>query len=232
MEEKKELTIEQKLKAPFPVESLHWRMGNTNAKKTRCNMLVYIDARDVMDRLDEVFGQEWSDDYKEVQGRIVCTITINGISKSDGAGDTNFEAEKGGLSDAFKRAAVKWGIGRYLYDAGKYNCWVDYDESKKYTLYEDNKEQLDRVARLLSGWELTPAEKAKATRDANKERAIELKETAEKTLAWLEAKKDNLSLKEEEKLQWLLKELGSYKECEEIANKLAKACMEKDNIKV
>ena len=37
------------------------------------------------------------------------------VAKADGAGDTAHEAEKGGISDAFKRAAVQWGVGRYLY---------------------------------------------------------------------------------------------------------------------
>jgi hypothetical protein len=38
------------------------------------------------------------------------------VRKSDGAGETQVEGEKGAISDALKRAAVKWGIGRYLYD--------------------------------------------------------------------------------------------------------------------
>ena len=54
-----------------------------------------------------------------LDGRTVCELSlkINGvwITKTDGAGDTNIEGEKGGLSDAFKRAAVKFGVGRYLY---------------------------------------------------------------------------------------------------------------------
>jgi hypothetical protein len=41
----------------------------------------------------------------------------------NGAGDSDVEAEKGAISDAFKRAAVKWGIGRYLYDLD--SPWVD-----------------------------------------------------------------------------------------------------------
>ena len=32
------------------------------------------------------------------------------------------EAEKGRISDAFKRAAVHWGVGRYLYNLP--NVWV------------------------------------------------------------------------------------------------------------
>jgi hypothetical protein len=37
------------------------------------------------------------------------------IGKSDGAGDSAIEGAKGGISDALKRAGVRWGIGRYLY---------------------------------------------------------------------------------------------------------------------
>jgi len=58
--------------------------------------------------------------HKIVDSGYCCTIKckINGewISKGDNAPDTDIESLKGGSSDAFKRAAVKWGIGRYLYD--------------------------------------------------------------------------------------------------------------------
>ena len=37
------------------------------------------------------------------------------ITKWDGAENTDVEGVKGGLSGAMKRAAVQWGIGRYLY---------------------------------------------------------------------------------------------------------------------
>lgn len=45
--------------------------------------------------------------------------------QTDGAENTDIEPVKGGLSDAYKRAAVKWGIGRYLYDMEA--AWVDVD---------------------------------------------------------------------------------------------------------
>lgn len=153
--------VMKKLKAPFPVEKLSWRVGQkTNwdkvkncpkddTKPVKAMMLVYIDARDVQDRLDEVCGFNWENEFKSVNGRTTCRITINGISREDGAGDTDFEAEKGGLSDAFKRAAVQWGVGRYLYDAKNYNTWVDCTNMKDYEIYEKNKEQLDNVAGLL-----------------------------------------------------------------------------------
>ena len=43
--------IEVDLKRPFPVAKLKWRRGQGGSGE-----LVYITARDVMDRLDEVFG--------------------------------------------------------------------------------------------------------------------------------------------------------------------------------
>jgi hypothetical protein len=82
--------------------------------------LAYIDARTVMKRLDDVMGIDgWQDSYKSIENRTICELSlkINGIwiTKSDGAGDTKIEGAKGGISSSFKRAAVKFGVGRYLY---------------------------------------------------------------------------------------------------------------------
>lgn len=110
-----------KLSAPFA--DVHWRAQNVTKDGSKALALAYIDARDVMDRLDEVCGPAgWQDSYAETpKGRLICTLSIlspdgDWITKSDGAGDTDVEGEKGAISDAFKRAAVKWGIGRYLYN--------------------------------------------------------------------------------------------------------------------
>lgn len=118
----------EELRAPFPADRVSWRVGSTNGDKTRGLALAYIDARDVQDRLDQVCGAEnWQNSFPHANGKTVCRISIriNGewIGKEDGAGDTDVEAEKGALSDAFKRAAVKWGIGRYLYDLD--SPWVE-----------------------------------------------------------------------------------------------------------
>jgi len=108
------------LARPFPVESLKFRVGpkyGNNAKP-----LTYIDARDAYERLDEVLGPDgWSNEYQLQDKRITCSIIVkddngNDIVKSNGAGDTDFEADKGAYSDAFKRAAVLLGVGRYLYN--------------------------------------------------------------------------------------------------------------------
>lgn len=125
--------IHELLSRPFKDSQIHWRVGATNKQKTMAMPLAYIDARDVMDRLDEVVGPgHWSDSYAETaSGILICTLTIDypgigPVSKSDGAGQTDFEGEKGGISDAFKRAGVKHGIGRYLYGFGAQ--WVALDE--------------------------------------------------------------------------------------------------------
>lgn len=111
-----------RLSAPFPPEAISWRAQQLVSNNTKALALAYIDARDVMRRLDAVCGPEnWQDSYAETpKGRLICTIQIRTeqgwVSKSDGAGDTDVEGEKGAISDAFKRCAVKWGIGRYLYE--------------------------------------------------------------------------------------------------------------------
>lgn len=116
------MTIDwEKLRAPFAPDEIHWRVGSKTKDNTKGLALAYIDARDVMSRLDAVVGPaDWQDEYQFIGEVIVCRIGIRVVDdwvwKTDGAGKTQIEAEKGGISDAFKRAAVKWGIGRHLYD--------------------------------------------------------------------------------------------------------------------
>lgn len=122
------------LRAPFDPAKISWRVGSTTRDKTKGMALAYIDSRDVMERLDAVCGVEnWECRYPHAAAKTVCEIAIfikdRWVVKADGAGDSDVEAEKGALSDAFKRAAVKWGIGRYLYDLD--SPWVELDTSEK-----------------------------------------------------------------------------------------------------
>jgi len=120
------------LSEPFSPEAIDWRVGATNGEKTKGIALAYIQARPVMDRLDEVVGAEnWTDTYTPIQDKngtvgFICTLSLkigsDWIAKTDGADTSDIEAIKGGISDAFKRAAVKWGVGRYLYDLP--DIWV------------------------------------------------------------------------------------------------------------
>lgn len=126
------VTIEslRELHRPFPADSISWR-AQTVAKRdsgTFALALAYIQSRDVMDIMDRVCTPAYwqSEHYDAGNGKLGCRIGIyindQWVWKSDGAGDTDVEAEKGAFSDALKRAAVNWGVARYLYDLG--NTWV------------------------------------------------------------------------------------------------------------
>lgn len=140
------------LAAPFNPREVSWRIGSMKKDKTAGMALAYIDARVVMDRLDAVCGPAgWQCKYSHANGKTVCDIAIlikhdqghEWIWKADGAGDSDIEAEKGALSDAFKRAAVRWGIGRYLYELP--SPWVEVDEWKRIKAAEHKK--LDQILR-------------------------------------------------------------------------------------
>lgn len=139
------------LSLPFPPQEIEWRVGSTNSDKTKGLALAYLTARHVMDRLDTVCGPEnWQDRYEFHGSRTVCylSLRIGGewITKADGAGDSDVEAEKGAISDALKRAAVKWGIGRYLYLLG--NAWVTIEAAGK--SYKIANAEYGRLEKMLA----------------------------------------------------------------------------------
>lgn len=113
-----------KLKEPFPAEDIEWRLqqcGSTQ-KGIWAKCLAYVTNRAIMNRLDEVCGPEnWKNEFSTApDGGVLCGISIkvndSWITKYDGAENTDIEGVKGGLSGSMKRAAVQWGIGRYLYN--------------------------------------------------------------------------------------------------------------------
>ncbi len=122
------------LKNPFNPKQLKWRVGATNKEKTKGIALAYIDSRDVMKRLDDVCGPDrWQSKLIRTGDGFTCELGIKfndeWVWKSNSAGDTKVESIKGGASDAFKRAAAVWGVGRYLYYLPR--VWVELDEYKK-----------------------------------------------------------------------------------------------------
>ena len=145
-------SITDALAAAFPPENISWRVGSTTADKKKGMALANIDARDVMERLDTVCGvANWQDRYEFHGARTLCylSIRIDGewITKADGAGDSDVEAEKGAISDALKRAAVKWGVGRYLYDLAA--PWVEIEQAgRSYRIKASEKGKLNAAARV------------------------------------------------------------------------------------
>jgi hypothetical protein len=95
-----------------------WRVQSSKYGKANC--VAYIDARDAQDLLDEVCGPEnWQTLYYDENGLLFCKVGIkvkdDWVWKSDTGSESNVEKDKGHVSDAFKRACVNWGVGRFLY---------------------------------------------------------------------------------------------------------------------
>jgi hypothetical protein len=109
------------LAAPFHPSEVRFR---TQANR----QLAYITARTAMNRLDEVMGPEnWWDEYIPGENSVLCKLSIclpdgHVLTKCDAGGYAGMadsgDDEKSGISDSFKRSAVKFGIGRYLYRDG------------------------------------------------------------------------------------------------------------------
>jgi hypothetical protein len=132
------------LSEPFPSEDIEWRVGPTNAKSKKADdpakgqPLLYINARTVMDRLDAVCGLDgWQCNYTVgLNGSMICNIGVkmpdgSWVWKADAAGETDMEGEKGAASDALKRAAVRFGVGRYLYEIK--HPWIELDDKFRLT---------------------------------------------------------------------------------------------------
>lgn len=137
MNDAERLRVRAELAEPFAVESVKFKPQAV--KNNRCMAIAYIDARLVEDRLDEVVGVDgWKDDYTFLpDGNVMCLLSVRfgeeWVQKCDVGGPSDQpdggDRLKAAFSDALKRAAVKFGIGRYLYRIP--NVWVDYDPQRK-----------------------------------------------------------------------------------------------------
>jgi hypothetical protein len=126
----------QALSSPFDPADVHFKPQHVSGN--RCLAVAYLDARSVMDRLDAVCGLNWQDAYEVLPGgSVLCRLQVlvdgQWITKTD-VGSPSEQPDDGdkmkaAFSDALKRTAVKFGIGRYLYRLPK--RWVDFDPQKK-----------------------------------------------------------------------------------------------------
>jgi len=167
MNEEKIKEVVEKLKEPFERKDIEFRVAKASKRTRQVLVLAYITSRAVMDRLDDVVGTEgWKDEYEALKGGVTCKLSVklNGefVCKQDAAPFTNIEALKGAFSDALKRTAVKFGIGRYLYQLPEY--WVEFMEKKPvkaknviHRYHSDN----------FSGWWIEPDLPAWAVKDNN-----------------------------------------------------------------
>jgi hypothetical protein len=129
--------VTEALAAPFDPKEVRFKPAVVTGR--RALALAYVDARVIQDRLDEVLGVAgWHDEYECLpNGSVVCRLRLRlgeeWITKMDVGGQSEQPDEgdryKAAFSDALKRAAVKYGIGRYLYRLPQ--LWCDYDPQKK-----------------------------------------------------------------------------------------------------
>jgi Rad52/22 family double-strand break repair protein len=114
------------LRRPPAPAAVRFKLTTTNRENTSGQVAAYVDARLVFDRLDLVCGGRWHARFEALPERLVpkpeegeaeliyvrCRLTAFGVTREDvGAG----ESPKAAFSDAIKRAAVHFGVGRALY---------------------------------------------------------------------------------------------------------------------
>ena len=118
------------LSRDFTDDEVEWRVGQCGigSKGVWAKVLCYLTARAIMNRLDATVGPtNWTDEYRNITTPkgvgVICRLSIQvgdtWVSHEDGADFTDIESTKGGISDALKRAAVKFGMGRHLYNLGE-----------------------------------------------------------------------------------------------------------------
>ena len=125
------------LSAPFDLSEVQFKPAVVTGN--RALALAYVDARSIQDRLDDVLGIDgWHDSYRVLpDGSVMCRLRLKigeqWITKVDVGGQSEQpdggDRTKAAFSDALKRAAVKFGIGRYLYRLP--SQWCDYDPHKR-----------------------------------------------------------------------------------------------------
>ena len=144
--------LQEALSAPFQNADIEWRVSATNHEKTNGLAVPYVTNRAIQTRLDDTVGIDgWHNDFVPWKGEKaqLCGISIylpelkDWLTKWDGSDDTDIECVKGGLSDSMKRAAVEWGIGRYLYGMTP-PLWVGIEQrGKGYVIRDAERSKLD-----------------------------------------------------------------------------------------
>ncbi len=124
-------TLLEKLAQPFPASSIYWRAGVVSRDKKRAQALPYAEPRVYEDRLNSVCPGLWSVSFRPWgESRIICDLSIGELTRaSTGEENEGFAPGTAAEAQAFKRACVKFGLGRYLYDVPI--IWVPYDEKAR-----------------------------------------------------------------------------------------------------
>jgi hypothetical protein len=130
-----------------------WKVQSCSEKV--CTCVAYIDARVVFDVLDESVGPEnWQTDFRVIKDRMFAGIGIKvgeeWVWKWDCGTESDYEKEKGEVSDSIKRAGVQWKIGRFLYSLEIQQIWDTIKVGNKWYPAANGKRVWD-VNKLISG---------------------------------------------------------------------------------
>jgi hypothetical protein len=126
--------ILKELRKPFHPSQIFWLPGSMTRDKTKAMAMAYADVRAYQDRLDEVCGMDWQLSYVPWGDRIICNLTIHGVTRSS-TGEPDKDSVNNELAgtvaeaQAMKRACAMFGLGRYLYKMPR--MWVEYDAEKR-----------------------------------------------------------------------------------------------------
>jgi hypothetical protein len=125
------------LQKPFHPSDVYWKPGSLNKDQTKALAMAYATLRAYQNRLDEICGVDWAVSYLPWGERIICNLTIGGVTRSS-TGEADSREEKSEIAgtaaeaQAFKRACSAFGLGRYLYFLP--TAWVEYDaQTRQFT---------------------------------------------------------------------------------------------------
>lgn len=149
-----ENSLLDRLAAPFAFADLKFFPVATTQDGKKGKVGTYADVRTYMDRLDEVMGLGgWSTAYRCVDPadktvECILSLRVDGewVARADvgypnDARDTDNaskEAWKAAYSDALKRAAVQWGVGRFLYTIELEQDWLPIEKVGSITRFTES----------------------------------------------------------------------------------------------
>lgn len=196
------------LQAPFQDDEIEWRPQSAIQRQEGHQLLVlpYVQGQTIQKRLDDILGVYWKDDYESItvkgkeaiRGYLSIKVGDEWITRTDAAELSDIESVKGGHTNAFKRAAVKFGIGRFLHNVEP--KWVRLSPKRLSAsdIYVSGKFKINQKDSFLKGYIQKPSinsdkketQKSNAiskqnTKNATREKApnaLEVVKDAEKTI--------------------------------------------------
>lgn len=124
----------KELYKPFHPSQVEWKPGKVTNSGDKAQAQAYADLRAYQNRLDEVCGADWAVSYTPWGDRLICNLTICGVTRSS-TGEPSSDSERWEIAgtaseaQAFKRACAMFGLGRYLYNLP--DVWAEFDPQRK-----------------------------------------------------------------------------------------------------